>query len=132
MELHLVSLFWSNDLLRAIVGLLAANVLASLAAALHTRAASPTALGDWLIRRALPYLLGAGVIQLVPLTVPPAWTTLGTAAANAVWLFVVAALIGHALDGLRQAGLPIPGGGSEALSGPGRSEPDARRRRRHQ
>ena len=111
----LALLLWANDPVKAILGLLAANVLASLAAALHTRVFSPAAVADWLATRALPYLLGAGVMQIVPLTVPAAWTTLGTAAANAVWLFVVASLIGHTLDALRQAGLPIPGGASEAV-----------------
>jgi hypothetical protein len=42
------------------------------------------------------------------LAVPPEWSGLSTAVGDAVWLFVVAALVGHVLDNLRQIGLPVP------------------------
>src|SRR5438132_7052340 len=99
---------FSNPLVRAVLGLLAANILAGVAAALYTRTFRVAALGDWLATRAVPYLLGAATMQLVLLTLPPEWSGVSAAAASAVWLFVCAALVGHVLDALRDMGLPVP------------------------
>jgi hypothetical protein len=101
-------LIWGNGLVKAVLGLLAANVAAGVAAALYTRTFRLAALGDWLATRAVPYLLGAATMQLVLLTLPAEWGGVSEAAANAVWLFVCAALVGHVLDALRTMGLPVP------------------------
>ncbi len=101
-------LVWGNPLVKAVLGLLLANVLAGIAAALYTKTFRLAALGDWLVTRVVPYLLGAGTMQIVLLTLPPDWSGISTAAASAVWLFVCAALVGHVLDALRGMGLPVP------------------------
>jgi hypothetical protein len=101
-------LVWGNPLVKAVLGLLLANILAGVAAALYTRTFRLAALGDWLITRAVPYLLGAGTVQLVLLTLPPEWSGITAAAATSVWLFVVLSLVGHVLDALRDMGLPVP------------------------
>ncbi len=99
---------FGHPIVRAVLGLLAANVLVGIAASLYTRSFRLGAVGDWLLTRAIPYLLGAATVQLVLLAVPQEWSGIGQAAATAVWLFVCAALVGKVLDMLRELGIPIP------------------------
>jgi hypothetical protein len=99
---------YAHPIVRAVLGLLAANIIAGLAAAFKSGDFHLAVLGDWLLTRAIPYLLGAGAVQVVLLTVPPEWGGITQVAATGVWLFVVASLLGHILDALRDLGLPIP------------------------
>jgi hypothetical protein len=46
--------------------------------------------------------------QFVLLTVPPEWSGIGEVGSTAVWLFVVAALLGKILGTVREIGLPVP------------------------
>lgn len=104
----LVVLIYAHPIVRAVLGLLVANVLVGIAAAIKAREFRLAMLGDWLLNRAIPYLIGAGAVQLVILTVPQEWSGIGSALSSAVWLFVVGALLGHILDTARELGLPIP------------------------
>ena len=99
---------WGHPFVKMVLGLLAANVVAGVAVSLYTRQFRLGAVADWLMTRALPYLLGGAVMQLVLLTVPPAYSGLSEGAAGAVWLFVIGALLAKILDTLREIGLPVP------------------------
>lgn len=99
---------YSNSFVQAILGLMAANVLVGIAGSLYFKEFRLAALGDWLLSRAVPYLIGAGAVQLVLLTVPDEWSGLSSGTSTAVWLFVILSLVGKILDTLRQMGLPIP------------------------
>ena len=105
---ELAMLIFAHPLVRAVAGLIAANVLVGIAAGFYTRTFYLAGVGDFLLTRCVPYLLGAGAFQLVLLTVPPEWSGIGEVASTAVWLFVVAALLGKILATLREIGLPVP------------------------
>lgn len=105
---NLALVIYAHPIVRAVLGLLVANVLVGIAAAIKAREFRLAMLGDWLLNRAIPYLIGAGAVQLVILTVPQEWSGIGSALSSAVWLFVVGALLGHILDTARELGLPIP------------------------
>lgn len=104
----LVNAVYNNDLVRAVLGLILANVLVGIAVSLYTRTFRLGDVGDWLLTRAIPYLLGAGVVQVVLLAVPEQYSGMGQATGALVWGFVLAALVGKILTGLRELGLPVP------------------------
>lgn len=106
--LDLAQAIYDHVLVRAILGLIAANVIAGIAASFYTRQFRLGSVADWLLTRAVPYLLGAGTIQLVLLTVPPEWSGITEKFSSGVWLFAIAALVGHILGTLRDIGLPVP------------------------
>lgn len=101
---------FSNAMVRFALALLGADVLTGIGISLYQKTFKLGATADFLYSRALPYFLGAFALQLVIMALPPDWpvggidSNLGTV----VWGFVVAALVGHFLDNLRQMGLPIP------------------------
>lgn len=99
---------YSHPVVRAVLGLLVANVVSGIAVSLYTKQFRLAATADWLMSRAIPFLLGAGTLNLVLYTVPAPWSGVSEAATTAVWLFVCAALVGKILDNLREMGLPIP------------------------
>ncbi len=104
----ILSAIYGNALVQAVSGLIFANVVVGIAVSLYTREFRLGMVADWLMTRALPYLLGAGTVQLVLLTVPPAWSGLSQAASTTVWLFVCGALVGKILAALKEIGLPAP------------------------
>lgn len=99
-----------NPLTTAVLGLLLANVVVGIGAALYTKEFRLGQVADWLLTRAVPYVLGGITIQVVVLTVAPEWG-LGIVSAGlavSVWLFVIAAMLGKIFETLRIIGVPIP------------------------
>lgn len=106
--LNLVRVIYSNPLVKAVLGLMAANILLGIAVAFQKKEFALAELGDWLLTRAIPYLLGAGAVQLVVLTVPGEYLAgLSPAISTAVWGFCIAALMGHIFGDLKDLGLPV-------------------------
>jgi hypothetical protein len=99
---------YSHPLARTVLGLMAANILVGLASSLYFRDFRLGALADWLMSRAIPYLIGAGAVQLVLMAVPSEHSGLAQGAGTVVWLFVVGSLVGKILDTLREMGMPVP------------------------
>lgn len=117
---------YGHPMVRAVVGLLLANVLVGIATSLYRGDFHLAETADFLRTRAVPYLLGAGTIQLVLTTVLPEWSGLSGAAGTAVWMFVMAALVGHILGQLRDMGLPIPAMLGRAPAAPESPDPPPR------
>jgi hypothetical protein len=99
---------FGNTFVRIAFALVAADIISGVAVAFMRRDFYLAEIGNFLLSKAVPYFLGAGSLQLVLLAVPPEWSGVTKALGDAVWLFVVAALVGHVLDNLRQIGLPVP------------------------
>lgn len=108
---QLLELVYGHAWTRAAVILILADVLSGVAVALYHRDFQLARIGEFLLTRAIPYLIGAGVLELVVLAVAPAEGVAGvgreTLAAGA-WIFAIASLVGHVLGNLRQMGVPIP------------------------
>jgi hypothetical protein len=98
-------LIWGNPIAQAVLLLLFANVLSDIGAALYTKTFALATVADWIVTRALPYVLGALVVQLATFALPD---QIGQPAATATWAFVDLALIGHILGDLQEMGIPIP------------------------
>jgi hypothetical protein len=103
-----IETIYNNGWVRFAVALIVADVVSGVALALYNRDFRLAQVSEFLVTRAIPYLLGAGVVQLVLLAAPLEYAGLMKGLEVAVWGFVVAALLGHVLDNLRQMGLPIP------------------------
>jgi hypothetical protein len=103
-----IQAIYGNAFVRIALALVGADILSGVAVSLKNGEFRLAEVGNFLLSKAVPYFLGAGSLQLVLLAVPPEWSGVTGALADAVWLFVVAALVGHVLDNLRQIGLPVP------------------------
>jgi hypothetical protein len=104
-----LQLVYANVWVRAIVGLMLADVMTGIGLSLYYREFRLGATADFLFTRAIPYLLGAGTVQVILLTVPTELRgAITTGAGGAVWAAALAAMLGHVLDNLRQLGLPVP------------------------
>lgn len=104
---------WNTAWVHTILILMALDIVTGIAVAVYLRTFALGALADWLLTRALPYVLGDAVMQLafmLGLGDDPIvrGAGLATIAGDAVHLFVVLALIGKLLDNLSQMGLPVP------------------------
>ncbi len=109
--LQLLQVLLANDQVRLILALIGADVLVGIAASIRTKTFQLCRLGDFLATKIVPYLLGYGAVRMV-VAVMPDWEPYG----KAVWLIVVAALVGDLAGNLQQLGLPLP---------PALSKPDA-------
>jgi len=89
--------------LATLVGLILANLIAGVAASIKTGEFRLAALGDFMLKRIVAYILGYLSIVVVAV-IQPEWE----AAITLVWAFIVAALLGHLLGNLKDLGLPIP------------------------
>lgn len=107
---HLSLLIFNTAWVRAILGLIGANVLLGVGAALFHRDYRfyLASTGDFLLNRVLPYLLGWAAVKLVAITALADFASAAMVAETAVSAFVVAALLGKIADQLRGLGLPIP------------------------
>lgn len=103
-----LQLVFGNAMVQAALWLVLADVLSGIALSFYTKEFRLGAVADFLLTRAIPYFLGAGSLQLVLLSVPAEWSGIADTGSTTIWLFAVAALVGHLLDNLRQMGLPIP------------------------
>lgn len=104
----IVAAIYQNKMVVAVLGLMAANVLIGISYALYSQEFRLAQVGDWLYTRALPYIGGAGAVQLVLLTVPPQWSGLSGGLSTVVWGFVLLSLLGRVLYYARAIGIPIP------------------------
>lgn len=101
--LQLLQEIFNNDQVKAILFLVAANVIAGVAASLATKTFRLWALADFTTTRLIPYLLGYASVRLVT-AVMPEWQSYG----DAVWALIVAALVGHIVASLQAFGLQPP------------------------
>jgi hypothetical protein len=98
----LIAFVWDDSLARAVLGVLLANFLVRMAAALSRRTFRLRVMADWHSTRALPYLLRAAVVEIALLTLPPEWGEVKATARSAVWLFVCSALARNIVEALRE------------------------------
>lgn len=107
----LLNFLYGNAWVKFVLGLILANVLTGVASALYARTTFPfrmAALGDWLLSRAIPYLIGASAVKAVAYVSLEGYTAQAGALADLVWAFVVVALLGKIVENLRELGIPIP------------------------
>ncbi|MGE5619033.1 MAG: phage holin family protein [Sphingomonadaceae bacterium] len=93
----------ANDQVRLILALIGADVLLGIAASIRAGQFQLSRLAAFLGSKVVPYILGYGAVRLVA-EVMPEWQPYSTA----VWLVVVAALVGDLTANLQQLGLPVP------------------------
>lgn len=101
----LVQILLDNPLVKPVLILLAANVLLGIAVSLYTKTFALAAVADWLMTRAIPYVLGGAVMTMLSYGLPAMF---GPLVSDGTWAFVIAALVGHVLDNFRMLGIPIP------------------------
>lgn len=107
---NLALMIYANSWVRFILALIGANALLGIAIALFSSRYTfyLGALGNWLLSRAIPYLLGWGAVKLVVLTAFGDYVTVANSAEAVTSVFVIGALLGKILEQLRGLGLPIP------------------------
>lgn len=110
---------FGNRLVVAVMGLIAADVLMGLANAFMTKDFRLAQVADFLLTKAIPYVLGAGGLQIALVAVPPEYEALTGLSSTIIWGFVIAALAGHVLDSAKKLGMPVP----DALTA--KSKPEA-------
>jgi hypothetical protein len=95
---------------RGIMGLIAANVLLGIACALFSKQYQfyLGAVGDFLLTRIMPYVIGWAAVKMLALTALVDYREAAMALETAVSALVIAALLGKIADQLRVLGLPIP------------------------
>lgn len=101
----LISIF-STGWVKAVVVLMFANVATGIAVALYTGVFDLGDLASWLRSRAVPYLLGGAAAKLA-VQIGGADLGITPDMADAVWAFVILALVGHIIQNLRELGLPL-------------------------
>jgi len=106
--LQLLQVIVSHPLFLGVLVLLAANIIAGIAAALYLKDFHLAPLGDWLMSRAIPYILGGITMQLVVIALPEEMSGISSATGWLVWAFVIASLIGKIIENLRMMGMPLP------------------------
>ena len=93
---------WQDTIVRAMFGLLLANVLARIAAGLGTRTLRLRALLTYLETEVLPWLVRGLMVEIVLLTLPPEWSEFRTLARGAVYLCFTSGLVRHLVEALRE------------------------------
>lgn len=99
---------FGNKIALSLLSLIAADVLTGIGVALYKRDFHLAGVGDFLLTKAIPYIIGAGAIQVMVLTLPPEFGGFIGFSSNAAWAFPILAEIGHVLDNLRQMGFAVP------------------------
>lgn len=103
----LALIVWDNVFARAVLGLLAANVVVGIAVSIMNGSFRLGETADFLRTRAIPYILGGMTVQIVLLTVPPQYSGLASGTGTAVWGLVILTLLGHILGSLAEIGIRI-------------------------
>lgn len=107
----LLNFLYGNQWVKFVLGLIAANIMTGIASALYARATFPfrmAALGDWLLSRAIPYLIGGSAVKVVAYVSLEGYTAQAGALSDLVWSFAIVALLGKIIENLRELGIPIP------------------------
>ncbi len=89
--------------LTILVAMIFANLITSVAVSIYTKTFRLKALGDFLLTRVLPYILGyfaVAFIAVVETTWQPAVTV--------VWGIIIASLVGAILTNLKEIGINLP------------------------
>ena len=89
--------------LSVLAALIVANLLTGVAVSIYTKNFRLKAVGDFLLSRVLPYVLGYLSVVVVAV-IEPAWQ----AAVTAVWAVIIAALTGAILANLKELGINLP------------------------
>jgi hypothetical protein len=104
-----LELVFGNAWVVAILGLLAADVISGIAKSMYDGDFRLGETAGFLWTRAIPFVMGAGSLQIILLTVPDEYRGVVTSGmGTAVWVAAIAGLLAQVLDNLRQMGLPIP------------------------
>jgi hypothetical protein len=93
---------WQDAMVRAMFGLLLANVLARIAARLGTRTLGWRALLVYLETEVLPWLVRGLMVEIALLSLPSEWSDFRALARGAVWLCLTSGLIRHLVEALRE------------------------------
>jgi hypothetical protein len=93
---------WQDTMVRALFGLLLANVLARIAAGLGARTLRLKQLLRYLTDEVLPWLVRGLMVEVVLLSLPPEWAELKNLARGAVWLCLSSGLVRHLVEALRE------------------------------
>lgn len=104
----IITQVYQNKMVVAVLGLMIANIIAGIAYAIYDKEFRLAQMGDWLYTRALPYIAGAGAVQVVLLTVPVEWSGMSAGLSTVVWGFVILSLLGRILYYVRAIGVPVP------------------------
>lgn len=99
---------FGNRIVIALLVLIGLDVLTGIGVAFTKREFHLAEIGNFLLTKAIPYIIGAGAIQAMVLALPPEFGSFVGITSNAAWAFPILALVGHVLDNCRQMGLPIP------------------------
>lgn len=97
--------------LTLLVAMILCNFITGIAVSIKNKAFNLKEMGDFLLTRVLPYLVGyfgVGILALVE----NSWTW----AVTAVWAIILATLVGAILQNLKELGVTIPsslGGGNQ-------------------
>lgn len=95
---------YGNKFVVAVLGLIALNFVAGVAVSLYLRTFYLATIADWLLSRALPYILVAGCLQGILILVPAEYIpdAIRPLTSTTIWGAVILALIGHILDTLNK------------------------------
>lgn len=111
---QLVLLVYDNDWVRGVLALLLANVILGIAVSLYNwhdpiKRFYLGNIGDWVFTRAVPLLMGGGVVQLlVYVALPPAWGMQLDLVSAGVWSFIILQLVSKIFENLHALGFHIP------------------------
>ena len=94
--------------LSVLVVMIFANLVTGVAVSIYTKTFRLKSIGDFLLSRVLPYVLGYFAVVMVAV-VQPAWEI----AVTIVWAVIIAALAGAILANLKEMGINLP----ESLAG---------------
>ncbi|MDO9334337.1 MAG: phage holin family protein [Dehalococcoidales bacterium] len=89
--------------LSLLMALIFANLATGIAVGFYTGTFRFKMVGDFLLKRLLPFVLGYGAVVAVAMT-DDTWKT----AIVAIWGIIIATLVGAIYENLKELGLPLP------------------------
>jgi phage-related holin len=99
---------FGNRIAVSLLVLIALDVVTGLGVAFAKWEFHLAQIGDFMLTKAIPYIIGAGAIQAMVLSLPPEFGSFVGVTSDAAWAFPILAMVGHVLDNIRQMGMPIP------------------------
>lgn len=118
----IVMAIYGNVLVKAILGLLAANLISGLALAIKRGEFRLGAAAD-VMAPTCYYLIGGATVQIVALTVPSEWGGVGEAVASGTWALIGLAIVGKVLANVRALGIEVPVALTDTPKPPTRAAP---------
>ncbi len=89
--------------LSVLVAMIFANLLTGIATSIYFKEFRLRAVGDFLLSKVLPYVLGYFAVVVVAV-VEPTWQV----AVSIVWVLILASLVGAILANLKEMGINLP------------------------